>query len=60
MGAMREAPVETVIALSGHDTAEGLALLAAAGIEARGGQSMAEITGGDHGVQGQVIAALFR
>ena len=60
MGAMSRAPVETVIALSGHDTEDGLALLAAAGIPAQGGQSMSEITGGDQGVQGQVIAALFQ
>jgi hypothetical protein len=60
MGAMGRAQVETVIALAGHDTAEGLALLAAAGIEAKGGQSIAEITGGDREVQGQVIAALFQ
>jgi hypothetical protein len=60
MGAMGRAPVETVIALSGHDIEEGLALLAAEGIPAQGGQSMAEITGGDRDVQGQVIAALFR
>ena len=59
MGKIGQAPVETVIALSGHETNEGLALLAANGMNASPGETVAEITGGNRGQQMQVIRALF-
>ncbi len=59
MGAIGKAEVATVIALSGHDRAEGLRLLNAAGIKAEASQTVAQITGGDCGEQNRIIAALF-
>ncbi len=59
MGAMGQAQLATVADLAGLTEAEAVGRLGAAGITAAPGQRMAEITGGDRGVQGEVIAALF-
>ena len=59
MGAIGTADIATVIVLSGHEQAEGLMLLNDAGIAAAGGQSVAQITGGDRDIQTGIIRALF-
>ncbi|KRS16534.1 DUF4405 domain-containing protein [Roseovarius indicus] len=59
MQAVERADVGTVIALSGQEEAAGLARLAEAGFVAEAGMPMQVLTGGDRGVQAQVIGVLF-
>ena len=59
MQAVAQSDVQTVIALSGQELDTGLALLAEAGIAAQADAQMQDITGGDRGVQMQVIETLF-
>lgn len=51
--------VGTVIALSGQDLEAGLARLREAGFTVEAGTPMRALTGGDRGVQGQIIGLLF-
>lgn len=59
MQAVGQADVGTVIALSGQETEAGLARLAEAGFGADAETPMRALTGGDRGVQAQVIGLLF-
>ncbi|MDK3017133.1 DUF4405 domain-containing protein [Pseudodonghicola flavimaris] len=59
MRTLNAAPIETVIALSGSDTATGLQKLASAGIEATPGQSLAALTGGDRNQQVSILRLLM-
>ncbi|MFT7594839.1 MAG: hypothetical protein ACI8R4_002163 [Paracoccaceae bacterium] len=55
MQALNGAPVEQVIALAGHDTDEGLARLAQGGAQARAGQTLGELSGGDRGQEMKIL-----
>lgn len=59
MMSINSAEVETMIALSGHDTDTGFAVLSQAGYEAQAGQRMSALTGGDRAKQDAILAALF-
>ncbi len=59
MGAVERAPIERVIALSGHTVQDGLGRLRDNGFEVLSGQSVSEITGGDRGRQAELIRTLF-
>lgn len=59
MGAVDRAPVERVIALSGHEAQEGLALLRDGGFDVLPGQPVSEITGGDRDRHAALIRVLF-
>ncbi len=59
MAGLGRAPVEQVIALTGMDTAAGLARLHDAGIEARPGQTVAALAQGDRGRQAAILQAIL-
>ncbi|WP_133487754.1 DUF4405 domain-containing protein [Aliiroseovarius marinus] len=57
--AVTQADEATLMALSGHDLQEGRMLLSEAGVELQPGQSLADATGGDFGLQSAAMSALF-
>ena len=59
MGGLGRAPVEQVIALTGESAEAGLARLSAAGFEARQGQTIADLAGGDRSRQGAILSTIF-
>lgn len=58
MQALSAAPVAQVIALAGHDTDAGLALLAQGGVQASAGQTLGELSGGDRGQEMHILGLL--
>ena len=59
MQAMETAELETVIALSGKDLDTGLAALKDAGFDAGADKTLGDLSGGNRGMQFQVIETLF-
>lgn len=57
--AVAQADEATLMALSGYDLQEGRALLSAAGVALQPGQSLADATAGDVGLQSAAMSALF-
>ena len=59
MKAVEQAEIITVIELSGLDLETGLARLSELGLSADASSTLQGLTGGDHGKQRDIIAALF-
>ena len=59
MGGLGQAQVEQVIALTGESTEAGLARLNAAGIEAKQGQTIADLAGGDKHQQATILSTIL-
>ena len=59
MMSVGNARVETLAELAGKDTDAVLASLGAAGIDASADQTLSALSGGDHGVQDQIVGVVF-
>jgi len=59
MRALNGVPIEQVIALTGHDTDAGLALLAQGGVQINAGQTLGEVSGGDRGQGMRILGLIF-